>query len=71
MFQLTNEVRRLSEEYDNLSQKLSQERALTESLESSLSNSRQETLEHKISNKDLQSNVHHLRQKVEELTKRL
>lgn len=66
-----NEVRRLSEEYDGLNMKLTHERTLSQALEKSLSNSRQKTLEHKITNKDLQTHVQHLKQKVEELTEKL
>ncbi|KAK6637475.1 hypothetical protein RUM44_007892 [Polyplax serrata] len=68
---LINEVRRLSEEYEGLNEKLTHEKSLSQTLEKSLSNSRQETLEHKITNKDLQMHVQNLRQKVDELTQKL
>lgn len=71
LLQLLNEVQRLNEEFEGLNHKLAHERTLAQTLEKSLSHSRQETLEHKITNKDLQAQVQQLRLKIDELTEKL
>lgn len=61
----------MSQENNGLSDALQRERAEIEALRESLVNSRQETLKHQSSNKNLTTLVHELKKKVDELNSRL